>query len=227
MTADGLRTPIEEAAVGQRIPIGRTSLADAGRVGFDVLRRAAMANMAVVEALRLQVLAGALVEFERAGLETRVESSESLDGAAAAAPTMKFECGTLVIGRGSPAYEEVRAGAEVQFYRLDAQDEAIFLDEAEHDYFPADEAAFRGDKDGGAGVESQLRGQRLPPYEAAVRGDKDGGAGVESLLRGQRLPPCEAASRGGKGGGAGVGFPLRGQHYIGGEAVEEDLEQEA
>ena len=64
LTADGLRTPIEGAAVGQRIPIGRTSLADAGRVGFDVLRRAAMANLAVVKALRLQMLAGALAEFE-------------------------------------------------------------------------------------------------------------------------------------------------------------------
>ena len=62
----------------------------------------------------------------------------------------------LVIGRGSPAYEEVKAGAEVQFYRLDAQDEAISLDETEHDYFPAVEAAFRGNKDGGAGGGSPL-----------------------------------------------------------------------
>ena len=191
-TADEMRIPIAKTAEEQRVPIGRTALADARRVGFDVLRRAAMANMAVVEALRLQVLAGALMEFERAGLETRVESGESLVGAAAAAPTVEFECGTLVNGRGSPAFEEVKTGAEVQFYRLDAQDEAISLDEAEHDYFPAYEAAVRGEKDGGAGVESPLRGQRLPPYEAAARGGKGGGAGVLSPLRGQHRPASEA-----------------------------------
>ena len=36
--------------------------------------------------------------------------------------------------------------------------------------------------------------QRLPPHEAAFRGDKDGGAGC-AFPRGQRRPPSDAAFR--------------------------------
>ena len=126
-----------------------------------------MKNMAVVEALRLQVLAGAALEFERGGFETRGEKGESLDEAAAA-PMEELEYGVLgdevrnrVLperpdlkprvrghpaaprednGRASPSVEEIKTvgtlGCVVQYCRLDVEDEARSLDEAEHDYFP-------------------------------------------------------------------------------------------
>ena len=66
---------------------------------------------------------------------------------------------------------------------------------------PPHEAAFRGDKDGGAGC-ALPRGQRRPPSEAAFREDEHGGAGG-AFPRGQRRPPHEADHCGAKDGREG------------------------